>query len=250
MKTLRLLLLQEGRWFGTVIGSQLLFGAVFLGLLITGQIGSLVLALVLLFVFGFVFCIAVLSWVGIRLKRRRNRDDQNIQSGMQARVNSSASNYRDDLRQVLLSPAPTQHSIWSFVSAVHLRDKEVLDKLITEAIQQGQLNPSNPEGFAMITQSICRAGHYEMLTDTVLQRHVKEIDLSRSDIQIEEEGALRLADVLRVNSTITKINLSNNDIGETGTRALFAALCANTTLTSLNVSNNTLGHSGAIELGR
>jgi hypothetical protein len=59
------------------------------------------------------------------------------------------------------------------------------------------------------------------------------------------DGAKALADALKVNSTITSINLSNNNVGVDGAKALAAALKVNSTITSINLSNNNVGVDGA-----
>ena len=50
-----------------------------------------------------------------------------------------------------------------------------------------------------------------------------------------------LAETLRLNTTLTWINLYNKDLGEGGGRALAKTLLLNTTLTSLDLGGNGLG---------
>lgn len=59
--------------------------------------------------------------------------------------------------------------------------------------------------------------------------------------KIGDSGAQALSDALEVNTTLTKLNLSGNDISASGTRFLSKALKINASLTSLNLSSNKFG---------
>jgi Ran GTPase-activating protein (RanGAP) involved in mRNA processing and transport len=59
------------------------------------------------------------------------------------------------------------------------------------------------------------------------------------------DGAKALADALKVNSTITSINLSFNYVGDDGVKALGDALKVNSAITTINFSNNYVGVDGA-----
>jgi hypothetical protein len=50
---------------------------------------------------------------------------------------------------------------------------------------------------------------------------------------IGDEGASALADALKVNTTVTKLNLSYNHIAFQGALALFSALDTNTSVTEI-----------------
>ncbi|KAL0239844.1 hypothetical protein GEMRC1_009952 [Eukaryota sp. GEM-RC1] len=65
---------------------------------------------------------------------------------------------------------------------------------------------------------------------------------------IGDEGALALADVLKVNTSIKRIELSHNDIGHEGTFALAGVLKVNTTITNINLMSNSIGDQGALAL--
>jgi hypothetical protein len=60
-----------------------------------------------------------------------------------------------------------------------------------------------------------------------------------------EVGAAAIADALRVNTTLTELNLRGNDVGEEGAKALADALKVNTTLTELDISCDYMGDEGA-----
>jgi hypothetical protein len=61
-------------------------------------------------------------------------------------------------------------------------------------------------------------------------------------------GAASLAEALGVNTTLTELNLDNNSIGAAGAASLAEALRVNTTLTVLRLEYNSLGASGAASL--
>jgi Leucine-rich repeat (LRR) protein len=60
-----------------------------------------------------------------------------------------------------------------------------------------------------------------------------------------DEGVRALGEALRLNSTLTSLNLGCNEIGDEGARALGEALRLNSTLTSLNLGCNEIGDEGA-----
>ncbi|KAL9976673.1 hypothetical protein ACROYT_G013999 [Oculina patagonica] len=75
--------------------------------------------------------------------------------------------------------------------------------------------------------------------------------LTRLDLrgkQIDDNGARSLAEVLKVNTTLTSLGVSENSIGPRGAKSIFEALVHNATLTNLNVSNNNIGEGGAYSL--
>ena len=96
---------------------------------------------------------------------------------------------------------------------------------------------------------------------TVLLECVREADLARElgsslELQtlrfrhsaINAADAVVLADVLKSNTTVTKLDLFDNDIGEAGAAGLAEALKSNTTLTVLELSSNGIGNAGAAGL--
>ena len=62
---------------------------------------------------------------------------------------------------------------------------------------------------------------------------------------IDESGACHLSKALKVNGTLTTLNVSANDIGDSGAAHLSQALKVNGTLCSLNVTCNNIGVKGA-----
>ncbi|KAG0196550.1 hypothetical protein BGX28_009996, partial [Mortierella sp. GBA30] len=61
-------------------------------------------------------------------------------------------------------------------------------------------------------------------------------------------GAVALSEALKINSTVTTLNLSYNSIGDNGAVALSEALKTNSTLTTLDLRNNSIGSYGAVAL--
>ena len=69
--------------------------------------------------------------------------------------------------------------------------------------------------------------------------------LRLSENEIDHYGAGLISDALTVNTTLTNLNLSGNKIGPSGAGSLAKALTVSTTLTNLNVKLNAIGNSGA-----
>ena len=69
--------------------------------------------------------------------------------------------------------------------------------------------------------------------------------LNLSGNEIGESGAQLLSEALSVNTKLTHLNLSGNQIGKSGAQLLSKALSVNTELTHLNLSGNQIGKSGA-----
>ena len=67
---------------------------------------------------------------------------------------------------------------------------------------------------------------------------------------ISDAGAVALAQALHHNSTLWKLDLSNNSIGDAGAVALAQALHHNSTLGELDLSNNSIGDAGAVALAQ
>jgi Ran GTPase-activating protein (RanGAP) involved in mRNA processing and transport len=58
---------------------------------------------------------------------------------------------------------------------------------------------------------------------------------------VGEGGGRAIAEALRVNTTLTELNLGSNDLGDGAGRAIAEALRVNTMLTSLELGGNRLG---------
>ncbi len=65
---------------------------------------------------------------------------------------------------------------------------------------------------------------------------------------IGEEGAKRLADMLKVNSSLKKLRLGLNEIGDAGAESLSDVLKVNQTLHRLSLGGNKIGDEGAQSL--
>ena len=63
--------------------------------------------------------------------------------------------------------------------------------------------------------------------------------------RVGDQSAAAIAEALKVNSTITELDLSGNGIGEQGAAALAEALRVNSAITELDLSGNEIGAQGA-----
>ncbi|KAL0229676.1 hypothetical protein GEMRC1_009703 [Eukaryota sp. GEM-RC1] len=61
---------------------------------------------------------------------------------------------------------------------------------------------------------------------------------------IEDEGARALAEVLKINNVVTRVDLENNSIGDVGAIVLAEALKINTTVRSIILTGNGIGNDG------
>jgi hypothetical protein len=68
--------------------------------------------------------------------------------------------------------------------------------------------------------------------------------------QIGDAGAVALAEALRTNTSLTTLNLSGNQIGDAGAVALAIALRTNTSLTALWILDNQIGYAPRQEIER
>ena len=91
--------------------------------------------------------------------------------------------------------------------------------------------------------------------DVVLLCEVLKVNstLTKLDLisnYIGPEGATNLAEGLKMNSTLTELYLSDNDIGDQGATSLAEALEMNSTLTVLHLCENGIGDQGATGLAK
>ena len=84
------------------------------------------------------------------------------------------------------------------------------------------------------------------LTD--LDLHLSSLRTMFSRAKIDNKEIDQLSQALSVNTKLTHLNLSGNEIGESGAQLLSNALSVNTKLTHLNLSGNQIGKSGAQRL--
>jgi len=66
--------------------------------------------------------------------------------------------------------------------------------------------------------------------------------------EIEDTGAVALADALKTNTSVTTIILSNNNIGDAGAAALADTLKTNISVTEISLFSTMIGDSGAVAL--
>lgn len=77
-------------------------------------------------------------------------------------------------------------------------------------------------------------------------QYLKEIDLFLN--QIGDEGAVTIADALKINSSLKKINLGSNELSDAGCLAIASALELNSTLIEIDLSYNYIQDIGAIAI--
>ena len=68
------------------------------------------------------------------------------------------------------------------------------------------------------------------------------------DEKIGDTEVIKIAKALKINNTLTTLNLQQNDIGDEGVFALAEALKTNNTLTTLNLQQNDIGNEGVNRL--
>ena len=73
-------------------------------------------------------------------------------------------------------------------------------------------------------------------------------ELNLSNNNITDEGAKRLAEAIKVNTTLQELNISMNKITDEGAKRLAEAIQINTTLQELNISMNKITDKGAKRL--
>ena len=78
---------------------------------------------------------------------------------------------------------------------------------------------------------------------------LSQLDLSRNGLG--SEGAKSLAEALKVNASLTSINLKQNKLGDEGWGVILAGACANknSKIASIDVSRENIGPSGAKLIG-
>ena len=87
---------------------------------------------------------------------------------------------------------------------------------------------------------------------TIKRRRSRQLLLSLLSIAVGTIAfwsALGLADVLKVNSSLQRLNITYNGIGAKGIRYLADALKVNMSLLELVITHNSIGAEGAVKLG-
>jgi Ran GTPase-activating protein (RanGAP) involved in mRNA processing and transport len=87
---------------------------------------------------------------------------------------------------------------------------------------------------------------YAIAIANMIKENTTIVKLNLERNCLGEIGIDVIADALRVNTTITNLNLSRNNLEEYGTQKIVDALYMNTTITKLNLSSNLLGEDGAL----
>ena len=83
---------------------------------------------------------------------------------------------------------------------------------------------------------------------SILMQNKTVTKLNLSSNQIGDDGIKKIANALGVNNTLQNLDVSKNGIGNQGVESLANALIVNKTLKNLNVSNNKIGDQGVESL--
>jgi len=128
-------------------------------------------------------------------------------------------------------------------------DEEVLQS--TEKLDLSQLDVSAAQARLMAP---LLAGN-----DALIVIHFEGHDLSIADLKDEEElewdseeysdiDAIFIAEFLKSNTSIKRLDLARNQISDEGASALAQALCVNTSLEYLNLESNAVAHKGGVAM--
>ncbi|XP_004348395.2 pelle/IL-1 receptor associated Kinase [Capsaspora owczarzaki ATCC 30864] len=88
-------------------------------------------------------------------------------------------------------------------------------------------------------------------TQTLAEALKVNTTLTQLDIpnrSLREDGAQAIAEALKVNTALTQLDLHNNQIGDAGAQAIAEALKVNTALIQLDLSRNLVGDAGALSI--
>ena len=100
---------------------------------------------------------------------------------------------------------------------------------------------------AFLRNQRLREVHIACLAEAVkVNTTLTQLDLR--DNNIGDAGATSLAEAMKVNTTLTQLVLRQNNIGDAGAASLAEAMKVNTTLTQLDLLGNNIGDAGATSL--
>jgi hypothetical protein len=117
-------------------------------------------------------------------------------------------------------------------------------QLTTEKLNQIQvLSTLLPKCCAIDAHTLGIDGVKALADALKVNSTITSIDLSYNNVG--DDGAKALADVLKVNSTTTSIDLSYNNVDVAGAKALADALKVNSAITTIDLTYNSVGDDGA-----
>lgn len=79
-------------------------------------------------------------------------------------------------------------------------------------------------------------------------KDLTEVDISAKDTTYNDECTRMLCRALMINSTVTKLQFSNNIIGDIGVVYIAELLASNSSITEVDLTNNSIGNRGAQKL--
>jgi len=89
---------------------------------------------------------------------------------------------------------------------------------------------------------------FENSFNTVILGLKQNIPITVLSLKINDNGIKKIVEALKINKTITRLDLNNNKISNGGAKALAEALKTNKTLILFNISNNNIGYDGGIAI--
>jgi Ran GTPase-activating protein (RanGAP) involved in mRNA processing and transport len=89
---------------------------------------------------------------------------------------------------------------------------------------------------------------FENSFNTVILGLKKNIPITVLSLKINDNGTKKIAEALKINRTITRLDLNNNKISNDGTKVLAEALKINTKLETITLYHNNIGDDGAIAI--
>lgn len=157
-------------------------------------------------------------------------EDEDFQTGLEAEV---------------CAPQPEEEEVELPLSAQHLQSEEELDfsSLTISAAQARRMAPLICSNDALTT--IKFEGHSLSVSDL---KEEDELEWDSEDYTDVE--AILIAEFLKTNTSIKRLDLARNLIADDGACALAAALSENTTLEYLNLESNSVAEKGGTALGR
>ncbi|KAF9570637.1 hypothetical protein EC968_001524 [Mortierella alpina] len=143
----------------------------------------------------------------------------------------------------------TEVQCGALIRVIELPDMKTIHIILPKKLAKHMsLLPKTPSHFCTLSFEIETGSLTEedlgILADALkVNTTLTILNLTSSSVGIN--GAQALAEALKTNTTLTTLNLAHNSIGDSAARALAVALQTNSSLTILDLGHNSIGDSGA-----